>query len=168
MIQLNYSPKCFLGGPGSSTQAIYDIWQGRSWIRIFCEGAWSYDRDPRPSRPTTTSCLPSWARRTSTSGAPIYRAQLEFFQQAIEQAGTLDQAKIADVMRTAHFKTVMSDDLFLTNQILDVSCYAGQIGQWQNGVPEVIDAGDKRTAAPIYPKPAWPAPAASRAKCSQT
>ena len=50
-------------------------------------------------------------------------------------------------MRTAHFKTIMSDDTFMTKQILDVSCYAGQIGQWQNGVPQVIDPGAKRTAA---------------------
>jgi len=55
----------------------------------------------------------------------------------------------------------MSDDTFFTDQILDVSSYAGQIGQWQNSVPQVIDPGDKRTAAPIYPKQPWPAPAAS-------
>ena len=56
----------------------------------------------------------------------------------------------------------MSDDTFLTNQILDVSCYAGQIGQWQNGVPQVIDVGAKRTAAAHrIPKQPWPAPAAS-------
>ena len=51
-------------------------------------------------------------------------------------------------MRTEHFKTLMADDTFFTNQILDVSCYAGQIGQWQNGVPQVIDVGSKRTADP--------------------
>ena len=57
-------------------------------------------------------------------------------------------------MRTEHFKTIMSDDTFFTNQILDVSSYAGQIGQWQNGVPQVIDVGAKRTKPPIYPEAA--------------
>ena len=38
----------------------------------------------------------------------------------------------------------------------DAQFDAGQIGQWQNGVIEVIDPGDKRTAAPVYPKPPWP------------
>jgi hypothetical protein len=42
---------------------------------------------------------------------------------------------------------------------LDVSSYAGQIGQWQNGIPQVIDPGDKRTKPPIYPKQPWPMPA---------
>jgi len=30
------------------------------------------------------------------------------------------------------------------------------LGQWQNGVFEVIDPGAKRTAEPIFPKPEWP------------
>jgi len=34
--------------------------------------------------------------------------------------------------------------------------HPGEIGQWQNGVFEVIDPGKKRTAPPLYPKPAWP------------
>jgi hypothetical protein len=56
----------------------------------------------------------------------------------------------------------MSEDTFFTNQLLDASAYAGQIGQWQKAYPEVIDVGAKRTAPPVYPKPAWPsAPPAS-------
>ena len=34
------------------------------------------------------------------------------------------------------------------------------IGQWQKGVPHIVDPGPKRTAAPIYPKQPWGAPAA--------
>jgi hypothetical protein len=33
--------------------------------------------------------------------------------------------------------------------------HPGEWGQWQNGVFEVIDPGEKRTAPPIV-KPAWP------------
>ena len=67
-------------------------------------------------------------------GALIYRAQLEYFQQAIEKAGTLNQDKIAEVMRTEHFKTSMSPDTFFDGtQLFDISSYTGQIGQWQNG-----------------------------------
>ena len=53
--------------------------------------------------------------------------------------------------------------MFMTDQILDNSCYAGQMGQWQNGFPQVIDPGAKRTAkAIVYPKPAWTEAARSR------
>jgi hypothetical protein len=41
--------------------------------------------------------------------------------------------------------------------------HAGEIGQWQKGVFEIIDPGKKRTAEPEYPKPAWaPKPPAKK------
>ncbi len=86
----------------------------------------------------------------------IYRAELEFFQQAIEEAATLDRAKIAAVMRKAHYKTIMTDNMFMNPiQILDNSCYAGQIGQWQNDYPEVADKPKRSTDKLWYPKPNW-------------
>jgi branched-chain amino acid transport system substrate-binding protein len=157
MMQLNYNPKAVLLGPGGSFQFFANIF-GPAMEGVMFEGAWSVNSSPEAKAyydklvdfMGTDENVDFW-------GAIIYRAELEFFQQAIEKAGTLDQAAIAEVMRTEHFPTVMSPDTFFTNQIIDVSSYAGQIGQWQNGVAEVIDVGDKRTAAPIYPKPAWPA-----------
>ena len=53
-------------------------------------------------------------------------------------------------MRKAHFKTIMSDNMFMnSSQILDSSCYAGQIGQWQNDYPEVADK-DKRSTSKLW------------------
>ncbi|MHB8868807.1 MAG: amino acid ABC transporter substrate-binding protein [Thermoleophilia bacterium] len=157
MMQLNYSPRGVLIGPGGASQWFATMF-GDAIEGIMFEGAWSVNSSPEAKAyydrlgefMGSTENVDHW-------GAIIYRAQLEFFQQAIEEAGTLDQAKIAEVMRTAHYKTTMSPDTFFTDQIFDPSSYAGQIGQWQSGVAEVIDVGDKRTAAPIYPKPAWPA-----------
>ncbi len=157
MMQLNYNPKGVLLGPGGSFQFFANIF-GPAMEGVMFEGAWSVNSSPEAKAyydklvefMGTGDNIDFW-------GAIIYRAQLEFFQRAIEKAGTLDQAAIAEVMRTERFPTVMSPDTFYTNQMFDVSSYAGQIGQWQNGVAEVIDVGDKRTAAPIYPKPAWPA-----------
>jgi len=40
--------------------------------------------------------------------------------------------------------------------LLPKECYLGQIGQWQSGEFEVIDADENRTEEPIYPKPDWP------------
>ncbi len=161
LMQLNYNPKAFLGGPGCSTQAIYDIWAGAA-DQIFFEGAWTYEQNAEvKAYYDKLSAFVGGPANVDFWGALIYRAQLEYFQQAIEQAATLKHEGVAEVMRTAHFKTTMSDDTFFTNQILDASSYAGQIGQWQNGVPQVIDVGGKRTKPPIYPKQPWPAPAAS-------
>jgi len=159
--QLNINPKAFLGGPGCSTQAIYDIWGGGA-DQIFFEGAWTYEQSPEvKAYYDKLSAFVGGPANVDFWGALIYKAQLDFFGQAISEAGTLDNDVVAEVCRNAHYKTLMSDDTFFVNQLLDNSCYAGQIGQWQNGVPQVIDPGEKRTADPIYPKQPWPAPAAS-------
>jgi branched-chain amino acid transport system substrate-binding protein len=159
----NYNPKAFLGGPGCSTQAIFDIWKAEgapysAADQIMFEGAWSYEQSPEVKAfYDELSAFVGGPANVDFWGALIYKAQLQFFQQAIEEAATLNQDAIAEVMRKAHYKTLMSDDTFMTSdQILDVSCYSGQIGQWQSGVPQVIDVGPQRTAAPIYPKQAWP------------
>ena len=90
-------------------------------------------------------------------GHLIYYAGLQFFEQAIEKAGTLDQAKIREVMATETFNTVLGPTWF-EGGLLAVECHAGEIGQYQNGEPEVIDPGQNRTAPPVYPKPDWAAP----------
>jgi len=85
-----------------------------------------------------------------------YYGGLQFFEQAIEQAGTLDQAVIRDIMATSTFDTVLGPTWF-EGGLLAEECYAGQIGQWQNGIYEVVDPGTNRTAPPVIPKPDWPA-----------
>jgi branched-chain amino acid transport system substrate-binding protein len=168
MAQLKFNPKAVLGGPATSTQAFYDSFKGLL-DGIMFEGAWTPKQSPAvQAYYEKLSTFVKGKENVDFWGALIYRAELEFFQQAVQQAATLDQAKIAEVMRTAHFKTTMTDDMFMTNQLLDVSCYSGQIGQWQNGYPEVIDVGPKRSTKTIwYPKPTWDqAPAGSTTSTS--
>jgi branched-chain amino acid transport system substrate-binding protein len=88
-------------------------------------------------------------------GDILYYASLQFFEQAVEKAGTLDQKKIRDVMATERFETVLGETWF-ENGRLAPDCLAGQIGQWQNGVFEVVAPKDKATSNLIVPKPAWP------------
>ncbi len=163
MIQLDYNPKAYLTGPGGSTQVIWNIFEGAA-DGIMFEGAWS----PKTS-PEAQAYYERFQQQVGGKdnvdfwGPLIYGAELQFIQKCIEEAATLDHEKIAEVLRTAHHPTIMSPDTFMTNQILDRSCYAGQIGQWQNGFPQVIDPGDKRTADIWYPKPTW-----AEAKTSST
>ena len=156
MMQLNYNPKAVLLGPGGSFQVFYDGFKGALDGCMF-EGAWSPKSTPAAKEYNAKLVAAVGAANVDYWGAIIYRSELEFFQQAIEQAATLNQDAIAEVMRKAHFKTTMSDDTFMNAaQIVDNSSYAGQIGQWQGGLPEVIDAAPKRTTDKIwYPKPTW-------------
>jgi branched-chain amino acid transport system substrate-binding protein len=89
-------------------------------------------------------------------GALFYWSSLQHFQQAIEKAGTLNQKKIRDVMAKERFETALGPFWYDKNRYF--VNHPGEIGQWQKGVFEVIDPGKKRTAPPLYPKPAWPKP----------
>ncbi|MFP4037974.1 MAG: ABC transporter substrate-binding protein, partial [Desulfobacteraceae bacterium] len=87
-------------------------------------------------------------------GGLYYWSSLQHFQKAIEKAGTLDQKKIRDIMATETFDTALGpywydEDRYFVN-------HPGEWGQWQSGVFEVVDVGEKRTAPPLYPKPPWP------------
>lgn len=87
-------------------------------------------------------------------GGLYYWSSLQHFQQAIEKAGTLDQKKIRDIMAKEKFETALGP--FWYDEHRYFVNHPGEIGQWQKGVFEVIDPGEKRTAPPEYPKPKWP------------
>ncbi len=87
-------------------------------------------------------------------GGLYYWSSLQHFQQAIEKAGTLNQKKIRDIMARERFDTALGPFWYDENRYF--VNHPGEIGQWQKGVFEVIDPGEKRTAPPLYPKPAWP------------
>ena len=86
---------------------------------------------------------------------------LQVLQQAVENAGSLneygniDNLALAGYIRDNSFNTVLHPELRFTDNILSADMYYGNIGQWQNGVFEVIDADGRGTAEPVYPKPAW-------------
>ncbi len=86
-------------------------------------------------------------------GSIYFYSAMQHFKQAVEKAGTLDQAKIRAVMAKEKFDTALGPFWYDERQI-SVN-HPGEWGQWQNGVFEVIDPGAKRTAAPIV-KPDWP------------
>lgn len=86
-------------------------------------------------------------------GSLYFYAAMEHFTQAVEKAGTLDQEKIKDVMVKEKFDTVLGPYWYDKRRLS--ANHPGEIGQWQNGIFEVVDKGEKRTASPIE-KPIWP------------
>ena len=87
-------------------------------------------------------------------GSFFYYPSLQHFQQAIEEAGTLDQTVIRDLLATRTYDTYAGPFSYVDQFFMN---HPGEIGQWQDGIFEVVDPGEKRTAAPIL-KPDWPAP----------
>jgi len=116
-------------------------------------GAWNAKTSPG-AREFVDKFVARFGMEPDYWGGLYYWSSLQHFQQAIEKAGTLNQKKIRDIMAKERFNTALGPFWYDKDQYF--VNHPGEIGQWQKGVFEVIDPGEKRTAPPLYPKPAWP------------
>jgi len=154
---VGFSPKAWIGGPGVNFGFFHTAFgPAVEGVTGFTSGS-----------PKQTEALKAMFDKLYTGkpedaqdpwGHPLYWAGLECWKAAIEKAGTLNQDKIRDVLATEKFETVLGQTWF-QNGLLSKDCHMGEIGQWINGVYEVVGPADKATAEFVYPKPAWPAPA---------
>jgi branched-chain amino acid transport system substrate-binding protein len=159
-MELGYNPKLFLGGPGVNF-GFYHTAFGPA-----VEGVTGWTTFARKSSPELNALADKLYEGKPEElhdwwGHPLYWAALDFWKAAIEEAGTLDQKKIRDIIATKHFNTVLGDTWFTTfgeggGGLMAKECHPGEMGQWINGVYEVVGPKDKATAEFLYPKPPWP------------
>jgi branched-chain amino acid transport system substrate-binding protein len=161
-IALGFNPKCLLIGPGCNF-GFFNLTFGAALEDVCGEGAWNAKSSP---------ALAAFAEKVREAvggepnmdywGADVYYATLEYLAQAITKAGSLDTDKVLAVYKKTHFQTILGDFYWDIQGggngggLLPQECYAGQIGQWQNGIFEVIDNDNHNTAPFVYPKPMWP------------
>jgi branched-chain amino acid transport system substrate-binding protein len=155
-IELGYNPKAWVGGPGVN----FGFYQAAFGPMV--EGIIGFTTFARKSSPELNAFADKLYEGMPVEiqdwwGHPLYWASLEFWKAAIEKAGTLDQKAVRDVIATETFDTILGPTWF-ENGLLAKDAHPGEIGQWVNGVFEVIGPKDKATAEMIYPKPEWPAP----------
>ena len=158
-ISMGYNPNAWVCGPGGSQQSFYDEAGGMAINGMMFEGAWSVNSGPAYADfakriaehyKNDSNWGPEWW------GSAGYWGAMEMLQIAIEETGTLDNHTIADYFRSNVIQTSLGPMQYVNHE-LTVDSWAGMIGQYLNGVTEVIDVGAKRTATPLYPKPDWPA-----------
>ncbi|MBN2041694.1 MAG: amino acid ABC transporter substrate-binding protein [Spirochaetes bacterium] len=155
LMELGINFKSILFGPGANFEVYRATFGDKVIEGVMGEGAWN-EKSSKAHKDFVERYLKRYKRETlDWWGHNVYYAGCQVLEQAIEKAGTLNQKKIRDIIATQKFDTILGKTYF-KNQLLARECYAGQIGQWQNGVFEVIDPGKKRTAKPIYPKPDFP------------
>ena len=158
-ISMNYNPKIWFMGSGGGFSSIVDIFGNDVVEGIMSWGAWNtksseackdyFDRFYARYKDDPNVSYDYW-------GLVHYYAGLQCVQEAIEKTGTLDNAKVRDYLANNHFTTVLGDTWFENNMIAS-ECFMGNVGQWQDGIFEVIDRSSKATSDPIVPKPEWPA-----------
>lgn len=155
-IGLGYNPKAWIGGPGVNFgfylsafgPAVEGVMGFTSFSPKQSAAAKELARKLYEGKPVDAQ--DPW-------GHPLYWAGLEMWKQAIEKVGSLDQKKIRDVLAKEKFNTVLGPTWF-ENGLLAKEAHPGEIGQWINGVYEVVGPTSKSTAAAVYPKPKWPKP----------
>jgi len=152
---LSYNPKAWIGGPGVNFGFFHTAFGPA------VEGVTGWTSfSPKQSDAAKALADKLWAGKPEDVqdpwGHPLYWAGLEVWKQAIEKAGSLDQAKIRDIMATERFTTVLGETWF-ENGLLAKDAHKGEVGQWINGVFEVVGPKQHATAEFVYPKPEWPA-----------
>jgi branched-chain amino acid transport system substrate-binding protein len=153
-IELGYNPKAWIGGPGVNFGFYHTA------FGPMVEGIMGFTSfSPKQSGVAQELADKLWAGKPEDVqdpwGHPLYWAGLETWKQAIEKAGSLDQDKIRDILTTEKFDTVLGETWY-ENGLLSKDCHTGEIGQWINGVFEVVGPTDFATAEFVYPKPEWP------------
>jgi branched-chain amino acid transport system substrate-binding protein len=148
-MEVNFSPKLFFLTVGPFL-AEYRNAFGKNAEGIMGAGAWNAKVSPAAKQFSE-----AYSKRFKTEpvywGPLFFYAACQFFQQAIETTDTLDQTKIRDIVATKTFDTAMGPMKFENGFN---TTHPGEIGQWQKGIFEIIDPGKKRTAPPMFPKPA--------------
>jgi branched-chain amino acid transport system substrate-binding protein len=152
-MELGFNPKVWIGGPGVNFGFFHTAF-GPAVEGV--TGWTTYSPKQSPEAKALADKLYTGKPEDVQDwwGHPYYWAGLEVWKQAIEKAGTLDQTKIRDIIAGQHFETVLGDTWF-TNQLFAKESHPGEVGQWQNGLYEVV-GGNQTTAEFVYPKPAWP------------
>jgi branched-chain amino acid transport system substrate-binding protein len=153
-MELDFNPKAWIGGPGVNF-GFYHTAFGPA-----VEGVMGFTSfSPKQSEAAKALADKLWAGKPEEVqdpwGHPLYWAGLETWKQAVEKAGTLNQEKIRDLLATEKFQTVLGETWY-ENGLLAKEAHTGEIGQWQNGVYEVVGPKEDATAPLVYPKPEWP------------
>jgi branched-chain amino acid transport system substrate-binding protein len=157
-IALDYNPKAFICGPGANF-GFYHTTFGPAVEGVTCFAV--ANRETSPTLKELYDKLYTGKPEDIQDwwGHPFYWAALDIWKAAVEKAGTLDQKKIRDILATEKLDTVLGPTWFTMfgdgGGLMAKECHPGEIGQWQNGVVEIV-GGNITTASFVYPKPPWP------------
>jgi branched-chain amino acid transport system substrate-binding protein len=158
-----FNPDCWIGGPGANF-AMYPAAFGPA-----IEGVTCFAVANRATSPAFTALYDDIAAIVGEEnldwwGHPLYAPLVQIWQDSIEATGTLDQDTIRDYIATTTFNTILGPTWFTMfgegGGMMAWECHTGEIGQWQNGICEIVGGSDGGntvlTGDFIYPKPAWP------------
>lgn len=150
---IDFNPKVYFGSVGPAFPSFRDTYGANVVEGIMHAGAWNGKISPKAKEFIDKFAAEGYGEPDYWCTGIAYSV-CQIDEQAIEKAGTLDRKTIRDVIATETFDTVIGPVKFGDDG--HNLYFPGDIGQWQNGMSEIVAPKDKRTAEPIYPKPQWP------------
>ncbi len=158
-IALGYNPKAFITGPGSNF-GFYHTAFGPAVEGVSCFATANYETSPAIAEMYDKLYAGKPEDLNDWWGHPLYWASLDIWKAAVEMVGSTDQDALREVLATTKLDTVLGETWFTMfgdgGGLLAKECHPGEIGQWQDGVCEIV-GGNITTADFVYPKPPWPA-----------
>ena len=167
-IALGYNPKAFITGPGANF-GFYHTAFGPAVEGVTCFAVANLKTSPALAEMYNTLYTGKPEDLNDWWGHPLYWASLDIWKAAVETVGSTDQDALREVLATTKLNTVLGETWFTMfgdgGGLMAYECHTGEIGQWQNGICEVVGYNGieqtlpnyKVTADYIYPKPPWPA-----------
>ena len=158
-----FNPKCWIGGPGANF-AMYPAAFGPATEGVSCFAVANRETSPEFAVLYDKIEAIVGAENLDWWGHPLYAPLVQIWQEAIETTGTLDQDVIREYIATTTFDTILGPTWFTIfgggGGMMAYECHPGEIGQWQDGICEIVGpgVGDNAVATAdfIYPKPEWP------------
>jgi branched-chain amino acid transport system substrate-binding protein len=162
-IALGYNPKAYILGPGGN-YGFFHTGFGPAVEGVCAWATWNRKQSPDMEQLFQTLYGQAPEDVWNGWGSDLFWGALDFWKDSIEKAGTLNQKTIRDIYATEHFTTVLGDTHYTIfgggGGLLAKETHQGEVGQWQNGIYEVVGGGPwaatKLTAEFEYPKPEWP------------
>lgn len=146
-MSLDFNPPAIVLSWGANFQPFFDAFGGIA-EGIIGLGAWNEKTSSAAEDFADAMIAMHGIEKMDWWGGLYYYAGLQCFQQAIEMAGTLDHSVIRHKLATEHFDTVLGETWFedaygnhpitVGGGVLADECHSGEIGQWQNGIFEVV------------------------------
>ena len=157
-----FNPGCWIGGPGAN----FNYFNTPAAEGVVCFAV--ANRATSPDFAALFDKLEALVGVENLDwwGQPLYAPMVQIWQDSIEATGTLDQATLRDYVATTTFDTILGPTYYTIfgggGGMMAYECHPGEIGQYQNGICEIVGAGvgpnGVATADFVYPKPVWPTP----------
>lgn len=153
LMALGYNPKFFQNGVGVQYADYRDAFGAPGVNGVFGQWCLTEKMPYKGAKEYFEAYQKKYGKEPARGGAPAAYASMQILEQAIQKVGDLDREKIRNVIATETFDTIIGPMHFKNNINQQ---WPGNIGQWQNGVYEVMMPQKYRTAKPMFPKPDWP------------